>query len=157
TLLGSAESAAALVEALEVRFLANRDRHVQFGLLTDFADAAEETLSDDEPILQVAAFGIEQLNAKYRGDAGGSAFFLFQRPRRWNPQERVWMGHERKRGKLGDLNALLRGGSGSEFSLIVGDIACLQSVQYVITLDTDTLLPRDAARQLIAGMAHPLN
>jgi cellobiose phosphorylase len=157
TLLGSAESAAALIESLEVRFLANRDKHVQFGLLTDFADAAEETLAEDEPILRAAAHGIEQLNRKYGDDAGDSAFFLFHRPRRWNAQERVWMGHERKRGKLGDLNALLRGSPVRAFSLIVGDVSLLQSVKYVITLDTDTLLPRDAARELIAGMAHPLN
>jgi len=157
TLLASTESAAALVEALEVRFLANRDTHVQFGLLTDFADAAEETLADDEPILQVAAHCIEQLNEKYRNDHVPSGFFLFHRPRRWNPQERTWMGYERKRGKLGDLNALLRGGPTGEFSMIVGDVSALQAVKYVITLDTDTQLPRDAARMLIASMAHPLN
>ncbi len=157
TMISSAEAVAALIEALEVRFLANRDVQVQFGLLTDFADADAETLPGDEPILQQAARGIAQLNTKYRGDAAEGGFFLFHRPRRWNPQERVWMGYERKRGKLGDLNALLRGAAGADFSLIVGDISTLQSVRYVITLDTDTQLPRDAAKMLIASIAHPLN
>ncbi|HSE13395.1 MAG TPA: cyclic beta 1-2 glucan synthetase, partial [Rudaea sp.] len=157
TMLSGPASVAGLIEALEVRFLANRDAYVQFGLLTDFADADVETLADDGPLLQLAAHGIEQLNAKYRNDAGDGGFFLFHRPRRWNPQERVWMGYERKRGKLGDLNALLRGGSGADFSLVVGDTSTLPSVRYVITLDTDTQLPRDAARMLIASMAHPLN
>ncbi len=67
------------------------------------------------------------------------------------------MGYERKRGKLADLNALLRGGAGDRFSLVVGDTAVLSDVKYVITLDTDTQLPRDAARQFVGAMAHPLN
>ncbi|MGZ9059889.1 MAG: cyclic beta 1-2 glucan synthetase, partial [Burkholderiaceae bacterium] len=87
----------------------------------------------------------------------GDIFYLLHRPRRWNPQQRVWMGHERKRGKLGDLNALLRGNARDAFSLIVGDTEALSQVKYVITLDTDTQLPRDSARQLVGVMAHPLN
>jgi hypothetical protein len=67
------------------------------------------------------------------------------------------MGRERKRGKLEDLNSLLRGGHAENFSLIVGATAILSQVKYVITLDTDTQLPRDAARQLVGAMAHPLN
>src|SRR4029077_19159575 len=130
---------------------------VQFGLLTDFADADAETLPGDEPILQQAARGIAQLNAKYRSDAAEGGFFLFHRPRRWNPQERVWMGYERKRGKLADLNALLREGSSDRFSIVIGNIDVLSNVKYVITLDTDTQLPRDAAWQCVAAMEHPLN
>ena len=90
-------------------------------------------------------------------EATRDAFFLFHRPRRWNPRERIWMGYERKRGKLADLNALLRGGSRDRFSLVVGETAVLSTVKYVITLDTDTQLPRDAARQFVGAMAHPLN
>jgi cyclic beta-1,2-glucan synthetase len=156
TMLSSAENIEALIEALEVRFLANRDAHLYFGLLTDFRDAHEETRPEDEPLLRLAQKGIEALNGKYR-EATRDAFFLFHRPRRWNAGERVWMGYERKRGKLGDLNALLRGGSRDHFSLIVGETAVLLAVQYVITLDTDTQLPRDAAWQFVGTMAHPLN
>jgi cellobiose phosphorylase len=156
TMLSSAESIEALIEALEVRFLANRDEHLYFGLLTDFRDAQEETLPEDEVLLRLAQKGIEALNAKYR-EAARDAFFLFHRPRRWNAGERVWMGYERKRGKLADLNALLRSGSRDRFSLIVGETAMLSAVQYVITLDTDTQLPRDAAWQFVGTMAHPLN
>ncbi|MGA8048629.1 MAG: glucoamylase family protein [Burkholderiales bacterium] len=160
TLIYSAQNVEDLVEALEVRYLANRDAHLQFGLLTDFADAHEEVLPEDEPLLQRAGQRIAELNEKYRGTEGArddDVFFLFHRPRRWNSRERVWMGYERKRGKLGDLNALLRGGGGDPFSRIVGRIAVLSGVRYVITLDTDTRLPRDSARQLVATMAHPLN
>ncbi|NTV12234.1 MAG: cyclic beta 1-2 glucan synthetase, partial [Zoogloea sp.] len=149
-----------LVEALEVRFLANRDECLHFGLLSDFRDAPQESLPEDEVLLDLARTRIEELNEKYRsgGDAGGGGiFFLFHRPRRWNPQERIWMGYERKRGKLSDLNALLRGGGGERFMAVVGCTAVLPEVKYVITLDTDTQLPRDAARQFVGAMAHPLN
>ncbi len=160
TLLTSAQNIEDLIEALEVRFLANRDKHLHFGLLTDFRDAREETIPEDESLLRLARKRIEELNEKYER-AQGDTFFLFHRPRRWNPQERMWMGYERKRGKLGELNALLRGGAMGDardrFSLVVGEIAILSNVTYVITLDTDTQLPRDAARQFAAAMAHPLN
>ena len=84
-------------------------------------------------------------------------FYLFHRPRLWNPVERVWMGYERKRGKLEQFNSRLRGGAQSAFSDIIGDVSILGSIRYVITLDTDTQLPRDAARTLVGNLAHPLN
>ena len=154
TLLGSAAGVDELLEALEVRSLANRDPNLAFALLTDFRDAREKVQPEDDSLLQQARQGIEDLNARY---AGGGGFFLFHRPRLWNPQERCWMGYERKRGKLGALNALLRGAPRDDFSLISGDLAKLPRVTYIITLDTDTQLPRDAARQMVGAMAHPLN
>ena len=164
SMLTSTSGVEDLVEALEVRFLANDDQCVHFGLLTDFRDAQQESLPEDASLVGLAATMIDALNAKYRDDGHPSradTFFLFHRARRWNPQERVWMGYERKRGKLADLNALLRGGgagaSDSGFSLVVGDTAVLSGVKYVITLDTDTQLPRDSARQFVGAMAHPLN
>ncbi|MGI9102583.1 MAG: GH36-type glycosyl hydrolase domain-containing protein [Terriglobales bacterium] len=156
TMLTSEANIEELVEALEVRFLANQDDNLHFGLLTDFRDADQESLPEDEPLLRLARQHIEQLNEKYPG-TNSDTFFLFHRPRRWNPRERTWMGHERKRGKLGDLNALLRGGSADHFSVIVGDTQVLPNVKYVITLDTDTQLPRDSAWQFVGAMAHPLN
>ncbi len=158
TMLTSTQNIEDLIEALEVRFLANRDANLHFGLLTDYRDAQEETLPEDEPLLRLARQRIEGLNAKY-GHSRGDTFFLFHRPRRWNPQERIWMGYERKRGKLAALNALLQGEehAGDRFSLIIGDTRVLSSVKYVITLDTDTQLPRDAAWQFVGAMAHPLN
>ncbi|MEJ2008172.1 MAG: glucoamylase family protein [Acidobacteriota bacterium] len=159
-MLLSAQNVGDLIEALEVRFLANRDENLHFGLLTDFRDADEETTPEDKPLLHLARKRIEELNEKYRSTQGDT-FFLFHRPRRWNPRERIWMGYERKRGKLADLNALLRSGPhsipGNPFSLIVGNTEILSNVKYVITLDTDTQLPRDSARQFAGAMAHPLN
>ena len=160
TMIMSTENIEGLVETLEVHFLANRDDYLHFGLLTDFRDAVEETLPEDEPLLRLIRQRIEELNEKYRNSAGDH-FFLFHRPRRWNPKDRIWMGYERKRGKLADLNGLLRGGvhgpAGDRFALVVGETEVLSNVKYVITLDTDTQLARDSALQFVGAMAHPLN
>lgn len=156
TMLTSLDGINRLLETLEIHHLANRDEHLYFALLTDFRDAPTETLPGDEALLQRARAGVEQLNHKYPS-IGRNLFFLFHRPRRWNAGESLWMGYERKRGKLTEFNALLRGGSRECFSAIVGDTAILPAVKYVITLDTDTQLPREAARQLVGTLAHPLN
>jgi cyclic beta-1,2-glucan synthetase len=159
-MLTGAQNVENLIEALEVRFLANQDPNLHFGLLTDFQDAREETLPEDEPLFRLARKGIEDLNEKYSGAKSGT-FFLFHRPRSWNSRERLWMGYERKRGKLAALNSLLRGGTfghpGDPFSAVAGKISVFPRVKYVITLDTDTQLPRDSARQFVGTMAHPLN
>jgi cellobiose phosphorylase len=156
TMLTSTQNIEDLITALEVRFLANRDVHLHFGLLTDFRDAGEETLPEDEPLLRLARQRIEELNEKYHRPESDT-FFLFHRPRRWNSQDRIWMGYERKRGKLAELNGFLRDGLSDRFALVVGETAVLSEVKYVITLDTDTQLARDSARQFVGVMAHPLN
>jgi cyclic beta-1,2-glucan synthetase len=156
TMLTSAQGIEGLIEALEVRFLANRDENLHIGLLTDYPDAGQESFAEDEPLLRLTQQCIEALNDKY-SSGKGDTFFLFHRPRRWNAQERIWMGYERKRGKLADLNILLREGRSDSFSLVVGDTAVLANEKFVITLDTDTQLPRDSARQIVGAMAHPLN
>jgi cellobiose phosphorylase len=145
-----------LLEGLEVRFLANRDPNLQFALLTDLPDAKEEILPEEESLLQVARTRIEELNQKYERKKN-DVFFLFHRPRKWNSAEKKWMGYERKRGKLTELNALLRGKSKQNFSLIVGEESVFSTTKYVITLDTDTQLPRDAAWKIVGTIAHPLN
>ncbi|GGA02588.1 glycoside hydrolase family 94 protein [Dyella caseinilytica] len=156
SMFSDAQDVEDLIEGLEVRFLANRDEHLHFALLTDFTDAKAEVLEQDALLLQMAQRRIDALNEIYAAP-GLDRFFLFHRPRRWNPVQKVWMGYERKRGKLADLNALLRGGDANRFSLIVGRIDALKDVRYVIALDVDTQLPRGTARQFIGAMAHPLN
>lgn len=145
-----------LAEALEVRFLANQDKNLHFGLLTDFKDAREESTPEDEELIQLASRKIMELNEKYPGE-NKDTFFLFHRPRLWNATDKIWMGYERKRGKLSDLNSLLRGGPDNKFSVIIGKKEVLQTIKFVITLDSDTQLPRDSARQFIGTLAHPLN
>jgi cyclic beta-1,2-glucan synthetase len=145
-----------MVEALEVRFLANRKENLYFGLLTDFTDASSETVPGDQVLLDTAKNGIEELNKKYQRK-NNDLFYLFHRPRKWNQQENVWMGYERKRGKLSDLNALLRGITKEHFSLIIGNQSVFPKIKYAITLDSDTQLPLGSAGKLIGTMAHPLN
>ncbi|MBI4750822.1 MAG: cyclic beta 1-2 glucan synthetase [Acidobacteria bacterium] len=160
TMLTSVQGVERLLEALEVRFLANRDPNLRFALLTDFRDSAQEVIpSQDAALIAQAQQGIEALNKQYcdNDEDRSGPFFLFHRPRRWNLPQGTWMGYERKRGKLAELNALLLDGSEDRFAVVVGDRTRLSGIQYVITLDTDTHLPRNSARQFVGAMAHPLN
>ena len=156
TMLGSRRAADALIDGLEIRYLANRDPNLFFALLTDFPDADKELLPDDVELLEYARQGVRALNAKYAADRPG-IFYLLHRPRLWNESEKAWMGYERKRGKLGQLNRLLRGEEQERFMACEGDLETLTSIKYVIPLDTDTQLPQDSARKLISAMAHVLN
>jgi cyclic beta-1,2-glucan synthetase len=154
TLLISETQTIRAVRDLEVRFLANRDRNLHFALLTDPPDSAQQ-FDDKDKLASDCARMIEALNAKYASEQKGT-FFLFHRHRCYNEQEGVWMGWERKRGKLLDLNKLLLG-TADNFPVKAGDMTLLHNVKYVITLDADTQLPRDAGHRLIGAIAHPLN
>ena len=156
TMIGDVATVHILADALEICFLANRDDNLHFALLTDCMDADQAVLPQDAAVLDAAQHAIESLNHRHTG-ADGDVFFLLHRPRLWNPRERKWMGFERKRGKLAALNAFLRGGAHDAFLRIVGNIQTLGNVRYVITLDTDTRLPRGAASELVGTLAHPLN
>jgi cyclic beta-1,2-glucan synthetase len=156
TLLGNVAEANRLVEHLEVLALGNMDRYIHFAILGDFTDATSEETSDDGAILAAARAGIETLNARY-AHSGQDRFFLFHRSRKWNAAEGVWMGWERKRGKLEEFNRLLRGATDTSFTVQVGDTDVLTGVRYCLTLDSDTRLPRDAAKKLVGIIAHPLN
>ncbi len=156
TMLSSMAYIDELLEALEIRYLANNDAHLHYGLLTDFTDADKEILPEDASLVGYAEQRITELNFKYK-PAERDVFFLFHRPRTWNAKEGAWMGYERKRGKLAALNALLRDRHNDEFSKVCGRKDILNRIKYVITLDSDTQLPREAAWKFIATMSHPLN
>ncbi|MEO8226837.1 MAG: glucoamylase family protein, partial [Gemmatimonadota bacterium] len=156
TLLPNIDTVRAQLEHLEVQFLANRGPNIHFALLTDFADAATQSTDGDTEILDAAVHGIRTLNAAY-GEGLDETFYLFHRARRWNPQQGVWMGWERKRGKLGDFNAVLLGGPTDAFSVVIGNPAALSGARYVVTLDSDTTLPRESVELLVGTLAHPLN
>lgn len=155
TMLSSPEAIVDLLDGLEVRYLANRDEHLHFALLTDFTDSTQEVQPRDAELVRLAREGIQRLNEKYENHRS-DIFYLAHRPRRWNAQEGVWMGYERKRGKLLEFNSLLRGGP-NRFAEIIGDTTVLPQVRYVITLDTDTELPPDSAREMVGALAHTLN
>ncbi len=156
TLISTEDEVDQLIGNLEIHHLANPDAHLHFALLTDFLDSITETTPQDAFVLERARLGIVALNQRH-STAGRSIFYLLHRPRRWNAGEGLWMGYERKRGKLSEFNSLLRGGAAGCFSTVVGETGIFPSVRYVITLDSDTQLPRDAARQLVGIMSHRLN
>jgi cyclic beta-1,2-glucan synthetase len=148
-----------VVQRLEVHYLANPDPELRYALLSDWTDAPVESLPEDEGLVEVARAGIEELNRKHGPAAGGGDRFLFLHRRRvWNESEGIWMGWERKRGKLHELNRLLRGATDTTFLALDGGVAATPAgVRYVITLDADTRLPRNAVRRLVGTIAHPLN
>ena len=153
-LLLSEKQVRRLVQDLEVRYLGNHDPNLHFALLTDLPDSAVPS-NEDDPLVDLCAKLVKELNEKYSTREMGS-FLLLHRHRVYNPREKVWMGWERKRGKLLDLNRLLSGHYDS-FPVKAGDLSVLQQVRFVITLDADTEIPRGTAQRLIGTLAHPLN
>jgi cyclic beta-1,2-glucan synthetase len=157
TLLTSSATVDELIEQLEVHYLASPDSDIRFALLSDWVDAANENVAGDEALLGAAIEGIARLNREYGPGSDGPRFFLFHRRRVWSEGQGRWIGWERKRGKLHELNRLLRGTTDTTFVAIGGQLPVPVDVRYVITLDTDTRLPIGAAKRLIGKMAHPLN
>ncbi len=154
TLLLNEKQVHALVENLEVRFLGNHDPNIHFAIVSDLPDS-HQPAPEESALVALCSRLIDELNQKYAGKNMGS-FFLLHRHRVYNPREKGWMGWERKRGKLLDLNQLLRGQYDS-FPVKSGDLAILPQVRFVITLDTDTELPRGSAHRMVGAIAHPLN
>ena len=156
TIFSSAGSIQKAIDGLEVRFLANDDPNLLYVLMADLPDADAEHKPGDDEIIVVARDGIETLNARHASETN-KRFLLFFRSRMYNQSEGVWMAWERKRGKLEELNRLLLGDTTTTLKLVVGELAQLQGVRYVITLDSDSQLSRDVAKKLIATISHPMN
>ena len=156
TMLTSLSAVDVLIEHVEVLALGNLDPCVHVAILSDFADTRTYETPEDERILERARAGIHGLNSKFAAGRQ-DRFFLFHRDRQWNMREHAWIGWERKRGKIEEFNRLLRGATDTSFSTQVGDLDVLPSIRYCITLDSDTRLPRDAAKRLVGIIAHPLN
>ena len=154
TLLINEKQIRELADDLEIRYLVNRDPHIFFALLTDLPDTAEPS-GDEDARVDLALRLIDNLNRRYASAPYGG-FYMFHRHRVYNPREGTWMGWERKRGKLLDLNQLLRG-TFDPFPVKTGDLSRLPRIRYVLTLDSDTKLPRSSAQRMIGTMAHPLN
>src|SRR5947208_3695038 len=155
TLLTTPDAIQSELNRLEIRYLGNTDANLRFSLLTDFADAPQQSMPEDKEYIDIVARGIEELNRRH----GAGRFFLFHRGRSWSESEQGWIGWERKRGKLEQLNRFLIGESAPEWEgfLCAGDRAQLEGIRFVITLDADTQLLRDTARRLVETLAHPLN
>ena len=158
TLLTTHEAIEEQIERLEIHYLASPEGNLHFALLSDWVDAMTEHLEGDAALLAAAAEGIAGLNQRHGAMPGGDRFLLLHRRRVWNEGEGCWIGWERKRGKLHELNRLLRGATDTTF-VSTAQQSCVvpADVRYVVTLDADTKLPRDTVRRLIGKMAHPLN
>ncbi len=156
TLLTSISTVEEMLGKLEVYSLANNDDNLFFALLSDFADASDKELPEDAEIIEFARSRINELNQKYEREKN-EKFYLFHRSRQWNESERKWMGLERKRGKLEEFNKLLRGDGETSYTEVRADKKFLKQIKFVITLDSDTQLPREAAHKLVGIAIHPLN
>jgi cyclic beta-1,2-glucan synthetase len=164
SLLTSDDEVDFLLRQLERHYLGNADPEFGFALLTDFADAPEKHMPDDGELLEQAKEGIRSLNRKYGEESAeggvesyGGPFYLFHRERLWNPSEERWMGWERKRGKLVEFNRLLRGDDETSYMVTIGNLGFLSEVEFVITLDVDTVFPLESGHELVGTLAHPLN
>ena len=158
TLLTTQAAIEELIESLEVHHLSNPAGAIHFALLSDWTDAPAESMPQDASLLATAVEGIARLNRRYPAEQGVDRFFLLHRRRGWNEAQRAWIGWERKRGKLHEFNQLLRGSADTTFVAAPGASRALPTdVRYVVTLDSDTRLPRDAIVRLVGKMAHPLN
>ncbi|MBN2848477.1 MAG: hypothetical protein JXP72_08530, partial [Coriobacteriia bacterium] len=155
-LLTSPAAAQHVIDNMEVGYLANSDPNVRFAVLADVKGSSTQHAPGDAAVIEAARNGVAELNERY-GSHGSQPFSLFVRGRRWSEYDQTWMGWERKRGALTELCRLLRGATDTSFEAVVGDTASFPSITFVITLDTDTVLPRDGARKLISTIAHPLN
>ena len=158
TMLTTLEAIEEQIERLEIHHLASPEGDLHFALVSDWTDAANEYADGDAALVAAAAEGVARLNRRYGPAPGGARFLFLHRRRVWNEGEMRWIGWERKRGKLHELNRLLRGAADTTFIDVgAGPPVAPTDIRYVVTLDADTRLPRDAVRRLIGKMAHPLN
>ncbi|MBU3154285.1 GH36-type glycosyl hydrolase domain-containing protein [Clostridium estertheticum] len=156
TLLNNTSRVIELIKDLEIYYLANSQSNIFFALLGDFKDSDTKDEVSDKEIVDVGLLEIEKLNKKYC-ISGKNIFFFLNRRRQYNEKENKWIGFERKRGKLMEFNEFLRGKQNTSYNVMSNNAEDLRMVKYVITLDSDTKLPRDSAKKLIGAMAHPLN
>ncbi|MDP3897005.1 MAG: glucoamylase family protein, partial [Mesorhizobium sp.] len=154
TLIGSRGEIEEMVRRLEVHYLANLGGELYYALLSDWPDSQDERTEVDLELLNFAKAEIAALNTRHP-PGRAKRFHLLHRRRLYNEAEGVWMGWERKRGKLNELDLLLRGDPDTTFLPV--DDALPSGVVHVLTLDADTRLTRDAAVKLSGKLSHPLN
>ncbi|MGL4370386.1 MAG: cyclic beta 1-2 glucan synthetase, partial [Spirochaetota bacterium] len=155
SMLSDADSCRKLLLKIEVCYLSNQDPNILFSILSDYKDAPCENMEGDDELLSDMRSGICALNEQYAVN-GMKPFMLFHRKRTFDARDKIWMGYERKRGKLEALNKAVISSNAGDL-LVEGDTAQLQGIRYIITLDSDTQFPRNTARRMIETMSHPLN
>ncbi len=156
-LMSSVEATQSVFDNMEVAFLANVDRNVHFALLGDLKGSSTEHAEGDQELISAATLAVRELNERYAAEYGFAPFHLFVRGRSFSRTENRWMGWERKRGALAELSRVIRGSADTTFTHQLGDTEFVRDAAFILTLDADTVLPRDGARKLISTIAHPLN
>ncbi|MFI1018469.1 hypothetical protein [Streptomyces sp. NPDC020965] len=146
----------ASIETLERNYLNNPDRNILFALLTDFADSEDCRMPQDRDLLSSIEEGLAKLNTAH-GVYGVGPFLHFHRERRWHDIDKIWMGWERKRGKLAEFNRLLSGDESTSFMQRIGDKRRLAGISLVVTLDADSELAPGGIARLVGILRHPLN
>lgn len=154
SLIGSRDDVEESIRNIEVHHLANTADEIHFALLSDWPDSKTEIDAADVEILQFARDEIARLNARYPTE-GAPRFYVLHRRRLYNAAQGCWMGWERKRGKLHELDLLLRGDSDTTF--LPPGVPLPENVVHVMTLDADTRTTRDAVATLVGKLCHPLN
>ncbi|MEZ5780925.1 MAG: glucoamylase family protein [Rhizobiaceae bacterium] len=154
SLISSRDEVEESIRNLEIHYLANMTGDLRFALLSDWPDSDVEQQQSDLELLDYAKKCVAQLNERYPL-AGSTRFHLLHRRRLYNKSEGCWMGWERKRGKLHELDLLLRGDSDTTFLPPVDPVP--EGIVYVMTLDADTRMTRGAVARLVGKMQHPLN
>ncbi len=142
-----------VVDRLHVHYLANRQDNIHFSILADFYDSSSKNQSSDDEIVAHAVKRISALQKRY----GMDKFFLFHRMRRYDPVDDIYMGWERKRGKLVEFVEVLTGRSETSYSIIHGQIDILGEIKYVFTTDHDTQLPIGVVSRLAGTIHFPYN
>ena len=145
-----------LIQSLEINYLGNDDPRLYYALLSDYVDADREETDKDSSLLDYALASIEALNARYV-ESSVRPFALFHRRRVWNDNAAIWMGWERKRGKIEEFNRWLLGADDTTFTVVHGDIQSMRGARFVIVLDADNQLLPGAAAKLVGTLSHPLN
>lgn len=155
TLLPNTARVKELLSTLECHYLSNREDNLYFALVGGFMDSDQIGSSNDKRIIASALDGVKELNRKYAGKE--DRFFFFHRENQFNELHNKWIGWERKRGALMEFNDLVLGSKETSFSYASNQAPPFSHVRYIITLDSDTILPIGMARKMIGTMAHPLN
>ena len=156
TLLSDEKRVGELLVGLESHYLSNREDNLYFALIGAFRDSDQAAMKDDEAIIAAALSGIKKLNDKYAA-AETDKFYFFHRDSQYNKKNDKWFGWERKRGALMEFNDLILGATDTSFAYASAKKPPFANIKYIITLDSDTILPMGMAKKMIATMAHPLN
>lgn len=157
TIIKNGKRVEELMHKLEVYYIANKSDNIYFALLGDCSTSSNEEEGFDEEVINTGKKMVDILNKKYP-DEKFTKFNFIYRKRMWNEGEEAYLGWERKRGLLNQFNEYILGNISNPFKTnTITNVASMPPIKYIITLDADTDLVLNSAKELIGAMAHILN